>query len=47
MIKRKGNKLYVKWKGYPGCFNTWIHKNDHIKGLNTFYHIEVLEKTLT
>ena len=25
-IKRKGNKLYVKWKGYGNSFNRWIDK---------------------
>ena len=24
----KGNKLYVKWKGYDNSFNSWIDKND-------------------
>ena len=24
LIKRKGNKLYVKWKGYNNSFNSWI-----------------------
>ena len=28
VIKRKGNKLYVKWKGYDNSFNTWIDKKD-------------------
>ena len=28
VIKRKGNKLYVKWKGYYNSFNSWIDKND-------------------
>ena len=27
VIKRKGNKLYVKWKGYISPFNSWIDKN--------------------
>ena len=27
-IKRKGNKLYVKWKGYDNSFNSWIDKKD-------------------
>ena len=31
VIKRKGGKLYVKWKGYDNCFNSWINKNDIIK----------------
>ena len=26
VIKRKGDKLYVKWKGYNKLFNTWIDK---------------------
>ena len=26
--KRKGNKLYVKWKGYHNSFNSWIDKKD-------------------
>ena len=30
-IKRKGNKLYVKWKGYSNSFNSWIDKKDLIK----------------
>ena len=25
-LKTKGNKLYVKWKGYGNSFNTWIDK---------------------
>ena len=24
LIKRKGNKLYVKWKEYDSSFNSWI-----------------------
>ena len=31
VIKRKGDKLYVKWKGYDNSFNSWINKNDIIK----------------
>ena len=26
VVKRKGNKLYVKWKGYDSSFNSWIDK---------------------
>ena len=26
VIKRKGNKIYVKWKGYDNSFNSWIDK---------------------
>ena len=28
VLKRKGNKLYVKWKGYNNLFNGWVDKND-------------------
>ena len=31
VIKRKGDKLYVKWKGYDSLFNSWINKKE-IKG---------------
>ena len=26
VIRRKGDKLYVKWKGYNNSFNSWIDK---------------------
>ena len=26
ILKRKGDKLYVKWKGYGNSFNSWINK---------------------
>ena len=29
VIKRKGNKLYVKWKRYDNSFNSWIDKKDN------------------
>ena len=28
VIKRKGDKLYVKWKGYNNSFNSWTDKKD-------------------
>ena len=28
VIKREGDKLYVKWKGYNNLFNRWISKKD-------------------
>ena len=31
IIKKKGNKLCIKWKGYDNSFNSWIDK----KGLVT------------
>ena len=29
VIKRKGNKLYVKRKGYDNSFNSWIDNKRH------------------
>ena len=31
VLKRKGDKLYVKWKGYNNSFNSWINKKDIYK----------------
>ena len=30
VIKRKGNDLYVKWKGYNNSFKSWIYEKDII-----------------
>ena len=37
VIKRKGDKLYVKWEGYDNSFNTWIHKKDLVR----FYRMKM------
>ena len=29
VIKRKGDKLYVKWKGFDNSFNGWIDEKRH------------------
>ena len=31
VIKKKGDKLYVQWKGYDSSFNSWIDKKGLIK----------------
>ena len=31
VLKRKGDKLYVKWKGYDNRFNSWIDKKTFYK----------------
>ena len=28
LIKRKGDKLYIKWKEHNNLFNSWIDKID-------------------
>ena len=30
VLKRKGDELYAKWKGYDNRFNSWIDKKDLI-----------------
>ena len=30
VLIRKGDKLYVKWKGYGSRFNIWVDKKDLI-----------------
>ena len=30
VIKRKKDKLYVKWKDYDSSFNSWIDKKDRV-----------------
>ena len=44
VIKRKGDKFYVKWKGYDNSFNSWIDKRD----LVWFYRIKwvIISKTV-
>ena len=36
VIKRKINKLYVKWKGYDNSFNSWIDKKILYKNESVF-----------
>ena len=49
VLKRKGNNLYVKWKGFDISLKSWIDKKDLVqKRVNTFLsHLEVLEEMLT
>ena len=30
-MKGKGDKLYIKWKGYDNSFNSWINEKDLVK----------------
>ena len=46
VIKRKGNKLYVKWKGYDNSLNSWIDKKFYKRAVNTFHHIKLMEEKL-
>ena len=31
VIRRKGDKFYVKWKGYDNSFNSWIDKENLVQ----------------
>ena len=31
VIRRKGDKVYVKWKGYDNSFNSWIDKRNLVQ----------------
>lgn len=31
VVKRKGNRLFVKWLGFDSSHNSWIHKDDILK----------------
>ena len=31
VIRRKGDKLHVKWKGYDNSFNSWIDKANFVQ----------------
>ena len=36
VIKRKGDKLYVKWKSYNNWFNIWINKKIQLDKMSHF-----------
>ena len=29
-MKRKGDEIHVKWKGYDNSFNSWVDKKDFV-----------------
>ena len=43
VMKRKGNKLYVKWQGYNNFLNSWIDKKDVLWG-NNFQNQKLYEQ---
>ena len=42
IVKRKGGKLYFKWKGYDNSFNNWIDKKGIIKMSDYFPKLKSL-----
>ena len=36
VLKKKGDKLYVKWKGYDNSFNSWTDKKDIVENDSIF-----------
>ena len=45
VIKRKGDKLYVKWKGYNNSFNSWIDKKRYFYIKMSYFPPGVIVKT--
>jgi len=31
IVKRKGDKVLVRWKGWPNKYDTWIEKGELVK----------------
>jgi len=31
ILRKKGTKVYVKWLGFDGSYNSWIHKDNALK----------------
>ena len=38
ILKRKGDKLYVKWKGYDNRFNSWIDKKKSLIKMSQYFN---------
>ena len=43
VIKRKGDTLYIKWKGYDSSFNSWLDETNSINEL-IFYRSEIFKR---
>ena len=41
-MKRKVDKLYVKWKGYDNWFNSWIDKKGTVSMREKFSELKYL-----
>ena len=37
VLKRKGDRLYVKWKGYDNSFNIWVNKKRHCIKMSQYF----------
>ena len=37
VVKRKGDQLYVKWKGYDNSFNSWINKRRSLIKMSQYF----------
>ena len=47
VIKKKGDNLYVKWKGYDNSFNSWIDKKTYYKMSYVPIYSEVKEEIVS
>ena len=44
ILKRKGDKLYVKWKRYDNSFNSWINKKKHCIKMSQYFSTPLSHK---
>ena len=45
VFKRKGNKLYVKWKGYDNSLNSWfVAKRLFLRQMDTLMETKALNQ---
>ena len=44
VIKRKGNGLYVNWKGYNSCLNSGVDKKRQYKWVDIFQNRDLYKK---
>ena len=47
VIKRKGDELYVKWKGYDNSFSNWINKKIYLYKMSNFPEPHTYSKSQT
>ena len=41
MIRKKGDKLYTKWKVFNNSFKSWIDKEKQYKNESIFFYVKV------
>ena len=47
VVKRKGNKVLVRWKGWPDKYDTWLSKKERIDQTMSDFHVQLLSNAST